>query len=73
LIYTTSCIEFKGREIIREGYPERNISSIQIGGDIPTRGVILWTMMTKEKIMNKGMKIERKNRCMKIGGETLCH
>jgi hypothetical protein len=70
LIYTTSCREVKGREIIRERDPERKISSIQTGGDIPTGGVILFPMMTKEKRKNKGMKIERKNRCMKTGGET---
>jgi hypothetical protein len=33
--YTKSFKEVKGREIIRERDPERKISNIQTGGDIP--------------------------------------
>jgi hypothetical protein len=69
LIYTTSCREVKGNEIIRERDRERKISRIQLGGDIMKRGFILFPIISKEKRKKKGMKIERKKRCMKTGGE----
>jgi hypothetical protein len=43
----TYCREVKGREIIRERDQERNIRSMQTGGDISTRGVIIFPMMSK--------------------------
>jgi hypothetical protein len=45
----TSCREVKGREIIRERDPERKISSMQIGGDIPIGGVTLLPIMSLER------------------------
>jgi hypothetical protein len=77
LIYMTSCREVKGREIIRERDLEIKIRSMHTGGDIPTGGVILFPMMSKD---GERRKIERKRekKCMKTGGvsprrETLFH
>jgi hypothetical protein len=59
LINTTSCREVKGREIIRERDQERNIRSMQTGGDISTGGVILFPMMSKgEKEKDQKRKIQ---------------
>jgi hypothetical protein len=62
-----SCREAKGREVTRERYLERKISSMQTRGDILTGGV---TVLSKEEIKNKGMKKNINNRCMKIGGAS---
>jgi hypothetical protein len=43
----TSCIEIKGREIVRERDQERNIRSMQTGGDISIEGDILFPMISK--------------------------
>jgi hypothetical protein len=74
----TSCKEVKGREIIRERDLERNISSIETWEDILIGGFIIFPMISEVKRKNIGMKTERKNRCMKVGGtsprrETLFH
>jgi hypothetical protein len=57
LIYMTSCREVKGREIIRERDPERNISSIQ-------------TEKSQRHVKRKNKAWKRRERCMKTGGET---
>jgi len=64
LIYTTSCREFKGGEIVRE---RDQISSIKIGGDILMGGVTLFPMMSKRK---KEKDQKRNIRSMKRGGST---
>jgi hypothetical protein len=63
LIYTTSCKEVKGREIVSTEKRERDqISSMKIGGDILIGGVTLFPMMSKGR--------KRKIRSMKTGGAT---
>jgi hypothetical protein len=64
LIYTTSCREVKGREIVRE---RDQIRSMKIGGDISTGGVTLFPMMSK----GEKEKYQKRNiRSMKTGGES---
>jgi hypothetical protein len=78
---STSCREVKGREIIRERDQERNIRSMQTGGDILIGGVILFPMMSKgEKERDQKRNIQAHEvregffrEGIPSGGVTLCY
>ena len=49
LICMTYFREVEGREIIRERDQERKFISMKIGGDIPSRGVTIFPMISKKE------------------------